>query len=494
MLSILVHILLLTAPALAATAEEWSTRTIYQIITDRFATSDDAVHPCDTNQRKYCGGTWKGIIRHLDYIQNMGFDAIWISPVSANLEGNTTYGEAFHGYWTQDFTALNSHFGTDQDLRDLSAALHSRGMLLMLDVVINHVAAPSIPGKDGFTLDGFYHPFTDRSYFHPQCFVGDSRDQSVIEQCWLGDEAVPLPDLNTEDERVVQLFGDWVRNLVRQYSVDGLRIDTAKHIRKDFWPGWGQAAGVFTMGEVLTDETAYAAPYTDVLDAILDYPSYFQLFRVFSSPQGRFSDAVAALQRAQAAYRNGLFRTGSFIENHDQPRLASATQDRALITNAMVFSFVHDGIPITYYGSEQGYQGGGDPSNREALWLSAYEEDKPLFRLLQSLNAARRQAMASSPNFLKTPMQFYAVEEHSVAVLKPPMLALLTNVGSDTSQGARWIVPRAFAPHALLIDVLTCAPVLADANGGVDIVSQYGMPQVRPFLRACLVRAAASLH
>lgn len=69
-----------------------------QLITDRFATSDGSSPACDTSQRQYCGGTWKGIVQKLDYIQNMGFDAIWISPVVANVEGNTTYGQAFHGY------------------------------------------------------------------------------------------------------------------------------------------------------------------------------------------------------------------------------------------------------------------------------------------------------------------------------------------------------------------------------------------------------------
>lgn len=66
-------------------------------MTDRFATSDDSSAECNTADRKYCGGTWKGIINHLDYVQNLGFDALWISPVVANLEGDTPYGEAYHG-------------------------------------------------------------------------------------------------------------------------------------------------------------------------------------------------------------------------------------------------------------------------------------------------------------------------------------------------------------------------------------------------------------
>lgn len=74
-----------------------------QIVTDRFATSDGSSPACDTSQRKYCGGTWKGIVSKLDYIQNMGFDAIWISPIVANLEGTTGKGEAYHGFSLKRF-------------------------------------------------------------------------------------------------------------------------------------------------------------------------------------------------------------------------------------------------------------------------------------------------------------------------------------------------------------------------------------------------------
>ena len=107
---------------------------------------------------------------------------------------------------------------------------------------------------------------------------------------------------------------------------------------------------------------------SEVLDAILDYPSYFQLINTFLDTRGTFSSVATALTHAQQKYKNGLFRTGSFVENHDQPRLASLTKDSAvgcsyystsycpdgsslkLIRNAMTFPFVHDGIPIVYYG------------------------------------------------------------------------------------------------------------------------------------------------
>ena len=116
--------------AYAASPAEWRSRSIYQLLTDRFARPDGSTTAtCDTAAGKYCGGTWTGIIDRLDYIQGMGFDAVWISPVTKNIEGDTAYGEAYHGYWQQDLYDLNSHYGSKDDLKALSQALHARGMV-----------------------------------------------------------------------------------------------------------------------------------------------------------------------------------------------------------------------------------------------------------------------------------------------------------------------------------------------------------------------------
>ena len=147
-----------SSSASALSAAQWKSQSIYQVITDRFARTDNSTTAtCNTGDGIYCGGSWRGIINKLDYIQNMGFTAvstdlttaleqmlkhipqIWISPIVKNLEGNSADGESYHGYWAQDIYSLNDHFGTEQNLLDLSAALHSRGMYLMVDVVTNHM-------------------------------------------------------------------------------------------------------------------------------------------------------------------------------------------------------------------------------------------------------------------------------------------------------------------------------------------------------------------
>ena len=115
-----------------------------RVITDRFGLPPSLPQstPCDVTQQTFCGGTWKGIISNLDYIQSMGFTAIWISPVHKNYDGaRTAYGDPYHGYWVTDIGQLNDRFGTSQDLKQLSDEVHRRGMLFMVDVVVNHVAS-----------------------------------------------------------------------------------------------------------------------------------------------------------------------------------------------------------------------------------------------------------------------------------------------------------------------------------------------------------------
>ena len=226
-------------------------------MTDRFALKGGGTAPCITDFRKYCGGSYQGIIEKLDYIQGLGFDAIWISPIVANIEGATVYGEAFHGYWAQDIYKLNPHFGAEKDLLALSDALHKRNMYLMIDVVVNHFGPPN-----SSTSYASFNPFNQPSDFHPFCLITDYNNQTDVEQCWLGDKKVPLADVNTENPFVIRASYNWIQALVKKYGIDGLRIDTLKHVRKSFWPAFASSSGVYTVGEVYDGDTAYVKDYT----------------------------------------------------------------------------------------------------------------------------------------------------------------------------------------------------------------------------------------
>ncbi|MFA5624651.1 MAG: alpha-amylase family glycosyl hydrolase [Bradymonadales bacterium] len=125
---------------LATHVGDWRDEVIYQVITDRFYDGDvNNNFNVDTRTLgRYHGGDWQGIIDKLDYLEELGVTALWISPVVKNVEEDADFA-SYHGYWTQDFLKHNPHFGNLADLRRLSDALHKRGMKLILDIVTNHV-------------------------------------------------------------------------------------------------------------------------------------------------------------------------------------------------------------------------------------------------------------------------------------------------------------------------------------------------------------------
>lgn len=126
--------------ASSATVEQWRSRSIYQVLTDRFSHTDGSGNPpCNVEHGLYCGGTWKGIKNNLDYIQGMGFDAVWISPITEQLPQLTGVGESYAGYWQQNLWGINERFGSEDDLIELIEDIHDRQMYVMLDVVVNHM-------------------------------------------------------------------------------------------------------------------------------------------------------------------------------------------------------------------------------------------------------------------------------------------------------------------------------------------------------------------
>ncbi|CAK5267778.1 unnamed protein product [Mycena citricolor] len=477
------HSLIFLPLVFAASAEEWSSRSIYQIVTDRFALSTNSSAPCDTSKRTYCGGTWAGVTNHLDYIQGMGFDALWISPVVENMDG-TAYGDGYHGYWTQDLNTISPHFGTSDDLHSLINAVHARGMYIMFDVVVNHFASVPTNTTPGFTFDySKLAPFNNQAQYHPLCFISDYTNQTNVEQCWLGDAALPLPDINTEDSNVVTTLNTWIKNLVSTYNIDGLRIDTVKHIRRDFWPSFCSNAGVFTLGEVLSDDPNFVAPYMSSVDAVLDYPTWYNLRSAFVNTTGNLSALTnsPSLYRLSNSSTTSPVRTAAFLENHDQARFASSTSDISLTKNAMAWPFVGDGIPIMYYGQEQGYEGGSDPSNREALWLSGYATGKPLVAHAKSLNVARKLAIAGNASFLSGEATWIPQSDPSSIMLsKPPMLSLFTNIGTASSRQPTWTIPaRLYPVNSTLVDTLSCRKVAVNGTGGdTSVTAVQGLPQV----------------
>ncbi|KAK8190444.1 glycoside hydrolase superfamily [Phyllosticta capitalensis] len=465
--------------ASAATPAEWRSKIIYQVLTDRFARADNSTTAgCDASARQYCGGSYQGIINQLDYIQGMGFTAIWISPITYNLEGDTGVGEAYHGYWQQDLYRLNENFGTAEELKALSTALHDRDMYLMVDVVTNHNG-----WAGNYTTVDYskFNPFNSQDDYHSYCEITNYDDQDNVEDCWLGDSNVELVDLKTESSTVSSGYNSWIKELVSNYSIDGLRIDTAKHVDKSFWPDFNTAAGVFCTGEVFDGDPAYTCPYQEVLDSVLNYPIYYPLTRTFTSSSGSISDLASEINTVKSTCKDSTL-LGTFSENHDVTRFASLTSDLSQARNVMTFTLLHDGVPILYQGQEQHYAGTSDPDNRAAIWLSGYNTSSPLYRLAASVNQIRNHAMYVDADYL-TYMNYPIYNDTNTLALRKgydgmQVITVLSNLGAGGAAYTLNLGSTGWNNGTQVVEVLTCTTLTTASDGTVPVAMQSGLPRV----------------
>ncbi|KAJ7159713.1 glycoside hydrolase family 13 protein [Mycena filopes] len=338
-----------------------------------------------------------GITKHLDCIQQMGIDADWISPIVQNVED-----------------AAGRPGG-------VSKALRARGMYLMLDVVVNHcVGVPTSPTLSPDNLFSFDYasllPFGTQEDFLKQGFIGASNDQAVLEQCWLGDANLPLPDLDTEDPGV--------------------------HIRRDFWNDFAESAGVFTMGEVLTTAPVYAASPEGKLSAIQASPS------------------LPAL--APPASARGF--TASFLENHDQPR--SSTTDMALMKNAEQ-GYGRGADP----DNREALWLSGYTTNKPLL-----AHVKALNAPRKLVIAKNPDLLTSEAVWIPRPNPSALMLPKPPLLT----LLTNIRANSSAVQSTWHIPAYLYKPNATLVDVLACNVIVVDGNDGKGVTAVKGeMPMVR---------------
>nr|AAN75021.1 alpha-amylase precursor [Lipomyces starkeyi] len=461
------------------TAANWRGRAIYQIVTDRFARTDGSTtYLCDVTDRVYCGGSYQGIINMLDYIQGMGFTAIWISPIVENIPDDTGYGYAYHGYWMKDIFALNTNFGTADDLIALATELHNRGMYLMVDIVVNHFA---FSGSHADVDYSEYFPYSSQDYFHSFCWITDYSNQTNVEQCWLGDDTVPLVDVNTQLDTVKSEYQSWVQELIANYSIDGLRIDTVKHVQMDFWAPFQEAAGIYAVGEVFDGDPSYTCPYQENLDGVLNYPVYYPVVSAFESVSGSVSSLVDMIDTLKSECTDTTL-LGSFLENQDNPRFPSYTSDESLIKNAIAFTMLSDGIPIIYYGQEQGLNGGNDPYNREALWLTGYSTTSTFYKYIASLNQIRNQAIYKDDTYLTYQNWVIYSDSTTIAMRKGftgnQIITVLSNLGTSGSSYTLTLSNTGYTASSVVYEILTCTAVTVDSSGNLAVPMSSGLPKV----------------
>eukprot|EP01084_Bolivina_argentea_P183315 316349_1 len=381
--------------------QTWKSRSIYQVITDRFSKTDTSDTSECSDLNTYCGGTFKGIMNNLDYIQGLGYDTIWISPPIENQP------DGYHGYWQKNLYEINSNFGSETEYLDLVQAIKDRDMYLMIDIVVNHMGAPA-GTWDPETKDYDYSdvvPFNDKIYYHDSCnenicdeycsiknFNFYSEDGlEEIEVCRLAG----LPDLDQSNVFVADTFCDWLKDyVINKWGADAIRIDTVPEVNIGEWYDLlGDTSclsdDVFNIGEYFWGDPRLLGAYQPVFDSVFGYPMYYTIRDVFGYKQTMQKIDWRLSEYGQYFLDYGVL--GLFTDNHDNNRWLCDFDDITNYKNALLFMHTFPGIPIGYYGTEQLFSGCGDPSNREALWTTGFDRNSPMYKYIAMLNKYRKQ-------------------------------------------------------------------------------------------------------
>ena len=374
---------------------DWDEAVVYFMMTDRFFDgneSNNTASGTDTygdNPGLYHGGDFAGVTAKLDYLQDLGVNTIWLTPIVKNIAGVTVtdegkedvpYNAAYHGYWASDFTKLNPTMGTTEEFKTMISEAHKRGMRIMVDIVVNHAG-----------------------YGTESTFADMLRDKSVSEgdiKSWQSG----LPDFATENADVRAKLVEWQTSWMRNYGVDYFRVDTVKHVDSTTWAALKNSTTEVNPSFKMIGEY-YGAGYASngstlgsgQMDADLDFDFNDQATSFVS---GNISSVEKFLSARNSALDNA-YMTGQFLSSHDEDGFKASlmngkhyTEDEATSAAlvAATLQLTAKGIPVIYYGEEVGLSGLNNypyQTNRYDMDFSKATKDNVTYQHYKNLLSIR---------------------------------------------------------------------------------------------------------
>jgi alpha-amylase len=365
-----------TADYDGAALDQWNDRTFYQIFVRSFYDSDgDGI------------GDLRGIIEKLDYLNDgdpatgddLGVTGIWLMPINES--------PSYHGYDVTDYYSIESDYGTMDDFRELLAEAESRGIMVIMDLVLNHTSSrhpwfvaskggdpefrdyyvweDSDPGTVGPWGQQVWHNGGNGSYYYGVFYSG-------------------MPDLNYWHPEVNREINEIIRFWLEDVGVDGFRLDAIMYLKEEanllmntfsnhewfqmFHEYYtGMAPEAFTIGEVWTSSEEVARYVGSEVDTAFEFDLASAMLN--SARQGTNNSLVSQQESVNGLYPEGQY--GRFLSNHDQTRSATVLgNNEAAMRTAAALLLTGPGIPFIYYGEEIGTMGDKPDENlrRPMAW------------------------------------------------------------------------------------------------------------------------------
>lgn len=367
---------------------------VYQIFPERFFNGDPGNDPEGTLPwggvpRRYSsfGGDLKGIIEKLDYLEDLGIDLLYLTPIFRSTSN--------HKYNIRDYYEIDPQFGTLEDARDLVREAHARGIKVYFDAVFNHT------GSDFFAFADILKYQENSRYL--DWYHLDSLPVSLEETNYytFATDISTMPKLRTETPEVRDYFFEVGRYWIREIGIDGWRLDVCDEVDHSFWQGFRAACeevdrDAALVGEIMHESSSFLKG--NELDAIMNYPFKYAMTDFFARRTLSVDGFMDILAANRVLYMDQINRQmWNLLGSHDTVRfLTDSLGERSRLKLASAFQFLYIGIPYIYYGDEVGLDGGYDPLCRRCMEWDEKKIDWSLHAHYRQLIALRKGSPAFS--------------------------------------------------------------------------------------------------
>ncbi|MCH1626144.1 alpha-glycosidase [Fredinandcohnia quinoae] len=382
-------------------APEWVKDTVwYQIFPERFANGNEDINPPNTlawgstnpTPENFFGGDFEGVINHIDHLVELGITGIYFTPIFKAYSN--------HKYDTIDYMEIDPQFGDKETFKRLVETCHQHGIKVMLDAVFNH--------------SGYYFPqFQDvlengensvyKDWFHLREFPIQIEPKPNYDTFAF----TPLmPKLNTENQEVKDYLLEVGRYWVREFNIDGWRLDVANEVDHQFWREFRQEVkainpDVYILGEIWHDSMPWLQG--DQFDAVMNYPFTTGAVKYFAEDTIQATEFTNMISKVQHMYPNNVNEVAfNLLDSHDTPRILTVCGgNKEKLKLLYVFQMSFTGSPCIYYGDEVGMTGDHDPGCRKCMVWDKNEQDHELFNHLKKLIRLRKEHQAFKENDIR---------------------------------------------------------------------------------------------